>query len=286
MGNNFTGDMMGPDASEMGGGGVASGDWLGALIGLGTAIYTSEAQKSNTKRQIKANKELAEYSYAKDREMWDLMNQYNDPKAAMARYAAAGLNPNMIYGAGGSAGNASSMPSYDAPQVNIPSDYGVVDIPGALAQYQNFSMRQAQIDNVKAQTDNTNQRTANEGLRNFLLAMQGKHSETDLDQKLTTYPYLAGILDNKAQQSNWELGKAKREVAAMDQETVLRNLNIRYNTRKLDAQNLQIERDQARLLYEKQKAEWAKVGVTSSDHLLVRMMVRMLNESGLMPYGN
>lgn len=40
---------------------------------------------------------------------WKMQNEYNSPKNQMARFAEAGLNPNLIYGSG-NPGNASSPP--------------------------------------------------------------------------------------------------------------------------------------------------------------------------------
>lgn len=46
------------------------------------------------------------------------MNAYNAPAAQMARYSAAGLNPNLIYGSGGSAGNQASPAAFYTPDVD------------------------------------------------------------------------------------------------------------------------------------------------------------------------
>lgn len=52
---------------------------------------------------------------AKNRQ--DAMNAYNAPAAQMARYASAGLNPNLIYGQG-SAGNQPSATPFMTPEVD------------------------------------------------------------------------------------------------------------------------------------------------------------------------
>lgn len=48
----------------------------------------------------------------------DAMNAYNTPSAQMARYSAAGLNPNLIYGSGGNAGNQASPAAFFTPDVD------------------------------------------------------------------------------------------------------------------------------------------------------------------------
>lgn len=77
---------------------------IGGLIGLG-----------NTALQHKYNKELSEYQYFKDLEMWNIQNEYNTPTAQRERLEEAGLNPALLYGnGGGSTGNATQMPQYQS----------------------------------------------------------------------------------------------------------------------------------------------------------------------------
>lgn len=57
------------------------------------------------------NREQSLEAYQRDMEMWRIQQEYNSPSSQMARYQAAGLNPNLIYGQG-SSGNSTSMPSY------------------------------------------------------------------------------------------------------------------------------------------------------------------------------
>lgn len=47
----------------------------------------------------------------------DQMNAYNTPAAQMARYSAAGLNPNLIYGQG-TPGNQPSPVAFNAPDID------------------------------------------------------------------------------------------------------------------------------------------------------------------------
>lgn len=75
---------------------------IGAVGTIGGAIV-----------QNRANKKLAQYSHNKNVEMWKMQNEYNTPAQQMARFNAAGLNPNMIYDKG-TAGNAQTMPQYQA----------------------------------------------------------------------------------------------------------------------------------------------------------------------------
>jgi len=133
---------------------------IGGIIGGASNIVSGSIQaktaRYNTERTIQANKQLSEYAYSKDLEMWNKGNEYNSPAAQMERLKAAGLNPNLVYGSGSVAGNASgSLPLYNAPTVKY--DYKPpVDWGNVLSSFQDVQLKQAQIDNVKAQTEGVN----------------------------------------------------------------------------------------------------------------------------------
>lgn len=164
------------DAPTSGSGG---GDWIGALIGLGTTIYAANRTKAAQERANQYNKDAADLAYQRDLEMWNRMNAYNDPAAAFARLQNAGLNPNMMYGGGsgpGAAGQAAAAPKSPIPHYGMVTPMAA-SLPQVLGQYQDFQMRKAQIDNVKAQTDNVMSRTFNESLRANLLDIQGEYTQ-------------------------------------------------------------------------------------------------------------
>lgn len=104
----------------------------------------------NTQETIKANKEMAEYEFEKNLEMWTLGNKYNSPEAQMERLRQAGLNPNLVYGGGSAPGNTTGqLPKYNAP--NQQYAYEPVNVLGMLSQFQDFTMKQAQTNNIQEQ---------------------------------------------------------------------------------------------------------------------------------------
>ena len=106
------------------------------------------------KRNVRTQKELADYAYSKDLDMWNRQNLYNAPINQMARLAEAGLNPNLVYGQGvtGATGQAREMPKYQAPRPGISPTAVNMNLPGILSTYQDMQMKDAQIDNVKELT--------------------------------------------------------------------------------------------------------------------------------------
>ncbi|WNK13137.1 MAG: DNA pilot protein [Microvirus sp.] len=144
-------------------------DILGDITGGGTSAATTAAASGNTAGMISAGsglvgglissitqgavnrkaRQFATDTYNKQRKDAiadrDYANQYNSPQAAMARYKAAGLNPNLIYGMKpepSQAVRSSSLGSYAPP----PSpDYGK-PISTAFGNYQNARQQSVQTD--------------------------------------------------------------------------------------------------------------------------------------------
>lgn len=98
------------------------------IIPLAIAAVQGISSIIAANKQRKANQKLQESQMAASQAATDRMNAYNTPKAQMARFQDAGLNPNLIYGQG-SAGNQSS-PS-QVPEIR-PTDYQAV--PNFLQQ--------------------------------------------------------------------------------------------------------------------------------------------------------
>lgn len=55
------------------------------------------------------NSSIAAYQNDLALQNWNRENEYNSPESQMQRYLAAGLNPNLVYGAGASSGNAGNI---------------------------------------------------------------------------------------------------------------------------------------------------------------------------------
>lgn len=122
----------------------------------------SSVQRRNVDKTIQANKDMADLQYQRDVDIWNRANEYNSPQNQMARFKSAGLNPNLIYSQGNPGNTATALPKYQAP--NIKYDYKPpVDPSSVIAKYQDFQIRQAQLDNIRAQADLNKKRAETEG---------------------------------------------------------------------------------------------------------------------------
>lgn len=126
-----------------------------AMIGAGGVLASSIgnwfSQKRTNKDQFKYNKKLAEMEFAQNKQMWNLENMYNSPSAQMARYQAAGINPNTLYGQGSevSSGNTESMPELDYPAYSAKAPYFDAESPiqALLAPYQMGQLQSQTAEN-------------------------------------------------------------------------------------------------------------------------------------------
>ena len=99
---------------------------VAAAIAGGASIIGAGMNAASTGNMNKKNRKFAREQYATQRRDsladWHMQNAYNSPEQQMARYKAAGLNPNLIYGHGTDANavmpRQSEMPTprTEAPQ--------------------------------------------------------------------------------------------------------------------------------------------------------------------------
>lgn len=203
--------------------------------------------KSNTDRTIAAQKELSEYQYSKDLEMWQRANEYGSPAAQMQRLKEAGLNPNMVYGSGSAAGaSPASLPKYQAPNVQYAYKQPI-DLGSIIGLYQDVAMKGAQIENVKAQTRSTD---AGVGIGPYFKAMAVKENAQLLGHR-NAMEYSRRYGDRGFDQYSSDYG---RQLHKQDVE----------RSESMMADNL----------FKRYRNQWMAAGVTSADHPILRMLVR------------
>lgn len=98
---------------------------VGGLLG---GLMQGQQNKRAWERESQYGREMQDRAYRQNLELMKYQNMYNSPVEQMARYKAAGLNPNLIYGQGNS-GNMSSAPQMQAPST---PRYQTVDIAGGV----------------------------------------------------------------------------------------------------------------------------------------------------------
>lgn len=147
---------------------MAFGDYSAGAAALAGSVLSAKAGKDTNKTNLQiaretnaAQMELARYQADQNLNLWNLNNEYNTPSAQMARYEAAGLNPNLIYGNGSaSAGNSSSPATgFEAPRLQRAEVRN--PIPNLGQTLMNGLMSVSQIQRNNAETAKTYQNIEN-----------------------------------------------------------------------------------------------------------------------------
>lgn len=157
------------------------------VIGGFTSLFNAGAERRQSERNIdrtyKYQKELAEYGYTKDIEMWNAANQYNSPAEQMQRLKDANLNPNMVYGSGTVAGNTSTQtPKYQQATPNMATK--ALQLPNLLeiiSAYQDTKIKAVTTDNLQLQGDLLRAQEFHERNRGFIAGAEKdiKYGYTD-----------------------------------------------------------------------------------------------------------
>jgi hypothetical protein len=259
-----------PNSKTMPIGAVTAG-----LIGAGAQAGANIGSTILTNR---ANRRLAEYQWNKNVEMWHMQNEYNAPKQQVTRLKEAGLNPNLVYGKGTSTGNQSAQaPTYQAPTMQAPQ----VAIGNVLGEFQNLELRQAQIDNVKAQTARTNQATANDAIRELILGTDYKYKGYSLRQKRWETEGDGGTFNIKQNDGTYIRNSSPYQ-ADFIQNFLDRDQSI--NIKRLQGQNLQaltagVEKDNQ---WKEFKNLYAKYGINiDKDDISSRLTFLIMKRNGM-----
>lgn len=257
------------EGSQFGGGFQMSGgggDAVGAAIGLGSMLWNNYQQKKMMAQQNAWNRQNALDAYNRDIAFWEKQNQYNSPQQMMDRWKMAGLNPNLIYGGANSGGASTSSVKSPVVESGAEPRFMIGNVPQMISQFQDVELKHAQIDNVKAQTDQTKNNTLLLALKQGIAGIKQDYDQYAKDlfleygsayanQKLQMNASKAGILHNQAMASN-ELPKQARG--------------------QTTAGVLENEKRKADILFKKNENQWRSMGITSGDNVMLRMLVRSL----------
>lgn len=122
---------------------AGAGAIAGGLFG---GMFNRKSQSSANKVNIQLAREQQQF----EQKMVQQQNEYNSPVAQMQRYAAAGLNPNLVYSQG-NPGNQTSIPSYQRADVKPAQFNFQQDMANAVAQVYNNLQSTATIRKLNAE---------------------------------------------------------------------------------------------------------------------------------------
>lgn len=135
-------------------------DWLPPAISGGSGLLggtiNAISQGVQNRKNRAFSREMYQRQYNDSLAFWEKQNTYNSPQEQMKRFQAAGLNPNLIYGAGNS-GNAGPIatPDVQTPNTRAPEWGSGIAAGGAMGLQAYFDTQTRNItnDNLKLQAD-------------------------------------------------------------------------------------------------------------------------------------
>ncbi len=148
---------------------------------LSTGLSASSAQMRN-QRQRKYQSQLMKEQNAMNIANWKMQNEYNTPAAQMARFQAAGLNPNLIYGESNTAGSLPSVSAPNTPREDAPDFSGLERAADVYSKYLSINQAKANLDNTHADTDvkNANKESVDASTRLALIRAVGEEIENEI----------------------------------------------------------------------------------------------------------
>lgn len=227
---------------------------IGGLFGLKNTDDVNKANIQAVRETNKANRELAQYNWEQQRQMWNEKNAYDSPIQQMARLKEAGLNPNLVYGSiGNMSGQAPTpaMPTQEAPHAER-SDYGFI-AQSANSAVQTY-MQQQQLDSQLSL--NASQKSAAEAQAINYAADTTKKladaAKTDQDREQASEIFRFTL---RAQ----ELGLTKMQNEIKGQENELSIFQLRVEERRLTNMLLEKKIDISKAEAEKISMESLKI---------------------------
>ena len=268
--------------------------WWSSLPVFGSVIDSTigyERQKRNIRRQQRFDREMADLAFMhnkhqmhqsavydansatrafeRDVEMWNRQNEYNNPSSQMERLKSAGLNPHLVYG-NGVTGNITSSPpkmtptkrgaaEYTPPQTDLalpPIKTGIADAARVLLEFQDLELKKAQTDNVTANTENINARTAIDIVRKS--GVISDNQKKKIEAQIVTELAPTSVDTGKIQLKNLKRDMINKTWDSMlkDREANLKDIDIK----------------------------WRKKGMTQNDAIMWRMLAKMLESLGMNPF--
>lgn len=202
-----------------------------ALINTGSQVSGGLFGFIGAKKQHKRNIELADKARQHDVNMWKMQNEYNTPAMQMQRLSEAGLNPHLMYGQGNT-GNASTPQKAPVPEVgNELTSLSQMSLAPVLSMYQDWRVKNAQIENLNANADATRQNATLTALRQITQDFTNKKMGIQLPWINLQEMNKTNIGTSRAQQENTKARYLYDTLPEMTKQVMLRNNLLEQQTR-------------------------------------------------------
>ena len=192
------------------------------LVGSFIQGYYNDRQQA---RAFEQQKELQSDAQNYNTLMFNMANQYNSPAQQMARFRAAGLNENLIYGQMANTASSPTMSSSSAPSA--------ASIGGASAlETAQIGLLNAQRDNIKADTDLKESGV----ILNAATIEQMGHQNNWTDQQIRESVERVGQIRKSLDEMNANIDKLKADGRLADSQALLNTIDSFFRESKNQAE--------------------------------------------------
>jgi hypothetical protein len=286
--------------------GIVAAAGSAASAGVNAASASATSRKS-----YKFTKMLQEQQYERQKEMRDYANWYNSPVEQRARYEAAGLNPDLMYGGGSTSAGMSETPSVSNNQFHAesPGNIGGL-VQRGIDQFWNGIYQQNIVDKIQMENKLLAQRAINEAETSRLIRAQADaqlKTNNFLDEKLQlgneklagevlNTGLTSGVINSQTDLNNMTVRQMSQKMVIDQQDLLLRIRQMNINEKKLEADMKMIDQmvlesservknltpERKRLYMEATKAEvlnyyYFNRGKLPSNNVWIQIIDRMRN---------
>lgn len=203
--------------------------WVGAAIGAAASLTNGLFKNNNIDKQIAAQKEenqanrdwnlnLAKQQNQWNIDQWNRENAYNSPAAQMARYKAAGLNSDLIYG---QQNLAAASPEMTAGDGSLPTDVSNLankqTIGESVMQAASTRLTNAQAKLAESQANKTDVETTGQGYQNDILKSDAAFRDALNSGAVDLNNMSLKVSEKGMQLTDAQIGKLRKECDQIDQ---------------------------------------------------------------------
>ena len=234
------------------------GAGLGAVSSIGSMIGQNRAIRQQIKAQQQENQKNREYNLMLARtqnqwnlEQWQRENDYNSPTAQMARFRAAGLNPNLAYG---QMSNGASSPTLPSGAASSPTDMSAIgnkrNFGQAMQEMLGLEMQKAQIEAIKAGTEKTKADTDNTRETTKGLTIDNMYRAARNEQSLEIGGIQVQLGKSTLRMNDQQMENLKAELPKIAAEVESINQSVIESRRRVQQMDLDEQRAAAREIRE------------------------------------
>lgn len=256
---------------------------------LGSGINAMSVGKTNKKTR-QHNEKMYNQQVSDNVRLWTMQNEYNSPAAQMQRLKDAGLNPNLVYGKGADnvaapiqKGEQKSW-TPEAPQLDLNSV-----VQSGLQGYNNFALKDAQVNNLISQNTVTAQEAALKGAQTASTMVKTAKDQFDLDLASELRTVSADVAKESLRKLqadiNYTISENERK-AVMNvsnlKEAAQRILKMREETTNSQEQRMLIQAQISNVINDTTlkdlDIELKRNGINPNDPIYFRVLGRLLGD--------